>query len=308
MKTIKMITLFSIAVVLSACNLGGTNNTYKYFNFNNFFINKNNNISVECRYNFADENDTFVISQNKSTYVWYEDNNTYDLSVNSENISYVDNKVIIKDNSGNILYEDILPTIEDIEQATGIALPKALIEYKVLKTNNSIWDRESIIASVGINKSRDKNLRNYIYPILYTFSLVKEDSNWNIGYISKDGNYNSFGDPFLSLFVKSTDEKASICDAIFFKDTYCFSREGNIIKRKKLFGEIYNEKYLTTINKYQEAYVTPIGIYYFFDSNNNMHLFYNDTEQAEGKYFYYAMFTEDEPTVPKYEQKIEKKK
>lgn len=43
----------------------------------------------------------------------------------------------------------------------------------------------------------------------------------------------------------------------------------------------------------------------FFDNHDNMHLFYNDYDNRTGKFFYYKMFSTDEPTVPKYEQTIE---
>lgn len=315
-KKYKIIALFSIAILLSACNLGGTSNTYKYFNFNNFFIDKNNNLSITCRYNYDDENETFVISQNKTTHVWHENNNTHDLPVNSEHISYVNNKVIIKDNNGTKIYEDILPTIEDIEQSTGIALPKALIEYNVLRADKyHAWDKQTIIASIGINKYHNKH-GSTLYSTIYYFYLIKKDLNWDIGYITKeieeDGN-GFYGNPFISPiryhlyhneFAFSTDEKAPLCHYSSTNEIYCFAKENNIVEYKKLFGDIYNEEYKTTINKYQKKDVSTLNIYYFFDSNNNMHLFYNDTEHAKGKYFHYVMFTEDEPTVPKYEQKI----
>jgi len=314
MKTIKFILLFITMIFISACD--NSHNTYKYFSFNNFFINKNNNISVSCKYNFDDENNTFIISQDKSTHIWYENNSSYILPQNNENIKYINNKVIIKDNSGNIIYEDILPTIEDIADSTGIALSNVLLEYQVLKSNNSVWDRQSIIAMVGINKYYDSQQKSDVYPILYFFSLIKEDSNWKIDYIAQEkeeeNTYNYFGNPFLYLYPLSTDKKAPLCHStsnVFFSaDISCFSRQDNQIKHKKLFGDIYNVEYKKVLINYLKKYKSPSPLLYFFDRNNNMHIFYNDTKHAKGKYFNYVMFTEDEPTVPKYEQKIERKK
>jgi len=340
MKTIKFIALFIIAIFISACNIDGTSShVYQYFNFYTFFIDKNNSISVTCRYNFDDENNTFVISQNKGNHVWYENNNSndlptvinasnyfitrqlnsnssYDLLTDNDNISYSNNKVIIKNNSGNIIYEDTLPTTEDIANSTGIALANALLEYQVLKSNNSVWDRQSIIAMVGINKYYDSQQKSDVYPILYFFSLIKEDSNWKIDYIAQEkeeeNTYNYFGNPFLYLYPLSTDKKAPLCHStsnVFFSaDISCFSRQDNQIKHKKLFGDIYNVEYKKVLINYLKKYKSPSPLLYFFDRNNNMHIFYNDTKHAKGKYFNYVMFTEDEPTVPKYEQKIERKK
>lgn len=201
MKTIKVIIyLLIVAILLMGCNTDGkTSHVYQYFNFNNFFISKDGNITIEVQYNFADKNETFFISQNKNIYKWYKNKNTY---------PFFNQKTDSKKFS-----------IDD----------KALLCYA--EETETYWDS--------------------------------------------------------------------------FVDFQCHLKEENEIVTKKLFGDIYNEGYREIIIGYVKKYATPSPLLYFFDSNNNMHLFYNDTKHAKGKYFYYVMFTDNEPTIPKYEQKIE---
>jgi len=217
LKTIKFVVLFIIAIFISACNIDGTSShVYQYFNFSNFFIGKDGNVTVGTRYNFVDSNETFFINQNQNTYKWNKTNITY--SFNEDNNTYPF--------SNNNFY-----------------------------TNSSIARRFSI------------------------------------------------DDRALVCYGKNTETRWD--DFVEFE---CKVKEDGGIITKSLFGDIYNEEYKQVIIKYVKRYATPSPLLYFFDSNNNMHIFYNDTKHAKGKYFNYVMFTEDEPTVPKYEQKIERKK
>jgi len=325
MTKIKYLLYFLIAFILNACCCGGNSSVYQFYDFYNFFVDKNNTVYIKSKYNFDEDNKTFYLAQNKESHQWYEVNIT---NSHDEKTIIIKNKIFIKDNKGSINYEAILPTIEEIANHTNINLLNSKISYIPFKAPyQENWDKKRVIASVLTDRVLyDSQNETYQYHTIYNFSLLKEDSSWNMEYINKESSeegylYDKYSDiltpphhnsyeehgSLLSKWILSTDEKASICYISLDSEVKCFSHNENKIVVKKLFGEIYPKEYQEILQKYMDRYKSPSSILYFFDNNNNMHLFYNDTANSKGKYFNYVMFGQDEPTLPKYEQKIERR-
>ena len=70
---------------------------------------------------------------------------------------------------------------------------------------------------------------------------------------------------------------------------------------QKLYGEIMPAEYSGTIKKIYDSTDFPRV---YFDKNQNLYAFYNNTDEAKGKYFYFEMYKPDNPTVAQHKQKI----
>lgn len=67
-----------------------------------------------------------------------------------------------------------------------------------------------------------------------------------------------------------------------------------------------SDSYLTELEQLYNTkpFSPPTDNMYFFDKEHNLHIFYNNTEKAKGKYFEYMMYEASDPTTPKYQQRI----
>jgi len=317
--------------MLNGCCCGEDSSLYETYNFYSFFVDKNDTIYIKSKYNFDEDNQTFYMAQDRESHRWSEVNVTHNTE---EEIKIIQNRIVIKDSHGEISHKTTLPTIEEIASATDRELLDAKISYIPFKSpyQNS-WDRKRVIASVLTNRFLyNRQNERYLYHTIYNFYLLREESSWEITYINKESSENGYSyfdeysdiltPPYnshelnydiLNRWVLSTDTKASICYNSYnnenteWSELKCFVQDEDRIIVKKLFGDIYPQAYSDTLQKYMDKYKSSAPLLYFFDKNSNMHLFYNDTSNAKGKYFNYVMFSKDKPTNPKYEQKIERR-
>ncbi len=314
----KYFLFFIILLFLKGCCCGPNPSIYDSLYIDNFFTDDNDTIYINYK-KYSEYDKNIVASQDHTTHQWkiIDDNTSF---LNDDKITYKDNKVIVNDKA----LEYDLPTILDIQNATGINFSNAIIKYTPFRVEkNFTWDKKSHIVSIGVNRE-EKYEGSYIFSSIYYIYIKKTENSWTIKLIDKletptyDGDefdQNDFIDIDKNVYRLSLDKKAAFCLKSFIDKygdhvkgintlTKCYTQEENKVVIKNLFTDIYPKEYLDTIIKYQQSYKAPNEIDYFFDKDNNMHLFYNDTDTTKGKYFNYVMFTTKSPTTPLYEQKI----
>ena len=297
---------------------------YKNFHFQSFFVDTDNSMILRYQYNSSD--DEKYIQFNSTSKKWEERISKTNNQISQEVISFINGKTIIENKEGTIVFELIPPTIQEIENTTGISLPNSMAYYNLFKSAKEYkWDRTTYIVNIGIEKEkRDKNSDSYTFTEVHCFSLSFNDVNdiWTIVYVGKrpdltydEGSY--YYEDDLNISVDETDTETwshrkfidshtiSLCHN--WTESKCFVKsDNNSIELKKLYGEILPTEYKITLDKLYKtkAFRSPSPSLYFFDNNLTMHIFYNDVENAKGKYFKYRMYKKENPTVPLHEQKI----
>ena len=278
----------------------------------NFYTNIDNMLEIEFNKNHVEHKAMWLDEE------WIASDNLNN-NLNKDKIIYdnIHYSVVVKNNNKVIFEDKTLPTLAEIEEATGVSLSQGTIQYGAFRVEkNFSWDKKTHIISVGLNKTTSGGLVHY--SKFHHFYAIKVDEKYLIGSIEWD--YNGFlmlNDPIINYQqdIKSTivrtslSEKASFChkkivyiiDAVDYSK--CLIREEDKIIPKKLFGELYPADYYKSIASRYEEIQNATAEQYFFDEEDNMHLFY--TKEAHiGEYYNYEMYTPDEPLVPKYEQKI----
>lgn len=327
LKTVVLTLSFGLLLSLSGCcgDCDGSN-TYDFYNFHDvYYADENNTIILEYRHNFSDNDQNSQISLSTDKDNWEKVSDVHS-PLSNEVVKFENGTTNVYDDNGSVLFTLTPPTILEIQESTSIALPNAMAVYNVLKDGRDYrWDRATYVVNIGIEKlKRDDDSTEYTFSAIYCFSLVYDGvGSWNITYIDRlpdrtDGTYfyegdldiasNSIGE-ILGIKRVFLDGALSLCHRWnIIDDERCFQKDdsGNVTLRK-LYGDILPTGFRETLNTLYDskAFRTPSPSVYFFDIDHNMHLFYNDTEKAEGKYFNYIMYTKEEPRVPKHEQKIE---
>ncbi|HFS68212.1 MAG TPA: hypothetical protein ENK67_08375 [Flavobacteriia bacterium] len=318
----KYIALIVVTIILfNGCCCGPEEKYYNSAQINNVLIDSNDTIHIMVNETFNDKKHCLKQSIDKS-WIYTNMKNCTNL-ISNENIKYNSNNIKITDISNSIIFEDILPTISEIENTSGISLPNSNFKYMPMKkVDYNKWDRKTNILVVGVNKEIDKYGSNY-YSNIYYFSVIKKDDNWLINkiyetnkinsdigltndnlYINFEHIYGSFN--FNSIFSVGSREILgylpfnSTGDNIIPIDDYkVFVKIDNEITVKKVFGDIYPEVFSEKIS---DVIYTKYSTTYFFD-NDNIHIFYNE-DSANGDYFNYISYSKENPSTPLYEQKI----
>ncbi len=308
----KYILIFLIGLLLSGCDNKIPYNIY----LTNFYKNKNNNLVIELS-NITTSLQKFALVDG----VWIATNASNTL--NREKIIYdtTNHKVSVKDSNNKTIFTDTsLPTIKDIELATGKNLTNRKIYYNAYRDGkNFTWDRKTYLISACKDLSSS---------CLQFFAIKQNNINtYNIGFLKSnpqmDGiilEQKSFRDHFPGLLaLYSTSSKSSAClvdetliyppgeNIKLITDAFvCLQKENNKIIEKKMFGDIYPINYLKSILSLTDTPMSTgfIPVEFFFDEKDNLHVFYHISYNNADKYISYAMFTPDEPTIPKNKQKI----
>jgi len=320
----KLLINFFIILFITACSPdGGTsNNTYKFFVFKDFFTELDDSIVLEYKYNFSDA--VKYIKLNTGNNKWEATSKNVANPISQEVISFVNNKTIVKDENGTIVFELTPPTIQNIENSTGVNLPNSMAYYNLFKSGKKYkWDRKTYIVNVGIEKAkRDNNSDSYTFTEVHCFSLVFDDINdsWSIVYIGKRpdivNGFDYYEDDlnlyFTNKYRKFIDGNISLChNWAVSKDERCFIKNiDGTLELKKLYGEILPIEYKIVLDELydRKTFRVPAPSLYFFDTKYNLNVFYNDVDNAKGKYFKYLMYAKENPTILLHEQKIEWKK
>jgi len=279
--------------------MGGIAN---YITYEDFYKDNNNNLVVELSRISHDTIKKFALLDG----VWIATNASK--PVNREKIIYdsTNHTVSVKDSNNKTIFTDTnLPTIKEIELATDKNLTNRKIYYSPYYDpyqdgKNFIWDKKTHLISACKDKYYCLNLQ---------FFAIKQNDIYNIGFLKLDTTMDSRLDQhstcltdftLLSIAPQYRDIKTIIDKFI------CLVKENNKIVVKKMFGEIYPLNYLKSMVNITDATISSgfIPINFFFDEKDNLHIFYYTSEDNADKYISYAMFTPDEPTIPKYKQKI----
>jgi hypothetical protein len=265
------------------------------------------------------DNITKFAKFNTDTYKW-EASDVAKKVIVDEEITTAKGKTIVKNGDGAVLFEQPIPSISDIESQTNILLPNPQVYYEYFKSGkNYPWDRKTIIINVGINKKVDDD-GYYNFSNFQSFLAEYDEINslWNIKHLKEiaaereryfDGS-NVLSTREKQLFFSSDislchrqvsdDESAYIYDNLL----KCLVKyENGEISLQKLYGEIMPAEYSGTIKKIYESNDKDYPRVYF-DKNQNLYAFYNNTDEAKGKYFYFEMYKPDNPTVAQHKQKI----
>jgi len=330
-KILRLITFIFIIGMMNGCDIVDENDdTYKFFNFKESFQDEDGSLILKYQYNFSQVSS--FVKLNTNTNLW--DNVTKAESpLNKDKIVFESGQTKIVDENGSVTFELTPPSISEIENRTGISLPKAMVVYNLFRDGiDYSWDRATYIANIGIEKEKEND--KYTFTEVHCFSLVySELGNWDITYIGKKPdlihetkyyeadlnisyfnadissaeyyyhNPNSLVNPRLSI-----DGSFSLCHKwAENNDIRCFEKDNdNRVELKILYGEIlpieFKDVLMTLYNT--SAFRLPSPSAYIFDKDKNMHIFYNDANTAKGKYFYYKMYLKENPTTPLYEQKI----
>jgi hypothetical protein len=262
---------------------------------------------------------------NTDTYIW-EASHVAKKVIADEEITTVKGKTIIKNSDNAVVFEQSIPSISDIESQTDILLPNPHVYYEYFKSGkNYLWDRKTIIANVGINKEVTGS--HYKFSKIHSFLFEYDEINslWSIkhlrelapkGWVYYDGSDHSSNS--LVSNIRSIDRQKlfvnsniSLCQSWVGKDTFegiydtsikCLVKyDDGEVSLQKLYGEIMPAEYSGAIKKIYDSTDFPRV---YFDKNQNLYAFYNDTDEAKGKYFYFEMYKPDNPTVAQHKQKI----
>ena len=273
------------------------------------------------------DNITKFAKFNTDTYKW-EASHVAKKVIADEEITTVKGKTIIKNGDGAVVFEQPVPSITDIESQTDILLPNPYVYYEYFKSGkNYLWDRKTIIANVGINKKATGSYYKFSKIHSFLFEYDEINSLWNIRHLRElapkswlyyDGSDHSSNSPVSNirsidrqkLFVNSN---ISLCQSWVGKDTFEGIYDNSIkclvkyddgdVSLQKLYGEIMPAEYSATIKKIYESNAKDFPRVYF-DKNQNLYAFYNNTDEAKGKYFYFEMYKPDNPTIAQHKQKI----
>lgn len=317
----KKILGFLVLFLITACSPSGDSGSiYKFFKFNQYFLDSNGDIVLEYQYNFSDDKKYIKFHMNSTK--WRDINKTVS-PISEEQITFKDEKTIVMNKSGKKIFELMPPSIEEIEKETGISLSNSVAYYNVFKSGREYkWDRKTYVVHVGIEKAKkDSNSLEYTFREIEIFSLVynNENNNWSINYIGQaptlkdrlyyyESDLNINTEFHIKRFRNFISEEIGLCDNWgSTSDEKCYVRNSDgTLEYKKLYGDILSQEYKVVLDDLYktEAFKSPAESSYFFDKNHNMHLFFNDIKNANGKYFMYKMYKKENPTAPLYEQKI----
>jgi len=240
MQNLKYLLYFIIAFIIDGCCCGDNGNTYKFYNFYKVFMDKNDRFYLKENYNFDDENQTFYLRQDRETHQWQEINRTDDLE-ESETVSFVQNRIVIKDKNHTVIYQDSIPTIEDIVSSTDMDFEDATIVYNIFGKKYATWNRKQIIASIGTDRYLDKDVSDYLYKKVYNFMLTKNDGEWNIQYINsiEDNDY-GISTPFLSpIFTGFNQEEGYIISPK--QSLFCYEDNSKMYWERTEYAECFVE-------------------------------------------------------------------
>ena len=271
------------------------------------------------------DNITKFAKLNTDTYKW-EASNVAKKVIADEEITTAKGKTIVKNGDGAVLFEQPIPSISDIESQTDILLPNPHVYYEYFQSGKDYrWDRKTIIANVGINKEVTGDYYDFTKIHSFLFEYDEINSLWNIRHLRElapkswlyyDGSDHSSNSVISNissisrqkLFVNSN---ISLCQSWMGKDTFegiyddsikCLVKyENGEVSLQKLYGEIMPAEYSATIKKIYDSTDLPRV---YFDKNQNLYAFYNNTDEAKGKYFYFEMYKPDNPTIAQHKQKI----
>ena len=330
-KFIKLFPVFLVICLVSAC---GPTDTYKYFSFDEFFYDDTGALTISYEANrvyFPDAVKKYI-KLNTDTYQW-ETSTATGKTLADEQITTSNGQTIIKDGSGAVVFEQPVPSISDIESQTDISLPNAEAYYNYFRTGNDyLWDRETIVVNVGINKtagySDDYNFTG-IHSFLATYDTI--NSLWTIQHsgkipgdlfdsgalnINNDIKFSSYGIGRLAGRRPFVDSNISLCQSwleddtaglIFDKSIKCVVKYDNgEVSLQKLYGEILPVQYADVLSGMEEKgkFSLPADSRVFFDESLTMYVLYNHAEEAKGEYFYFEMYKPNNPTVTQHKQKI----
>ena len=298
-------------------------NKFKYYSFKNIFYDENKRAYI-LTYNAPQQTDEDNRSQ-----IMLKDNHWISLKNNikvsrPENITIENNVVKILDKNNSIIFTDkILLTAEDIEEKVDIRLPRPTMVFSpyISGTDNK-WDRKSYIVNIG-TKTTTHSPKSF--TDIYCFFISKQDDIWNIKYIDErpitrldegvrlDVTEHDLQIPYLRINPRDIwllDKQFSMChdwDGGYGTDIRCFEEIDERIVVKKLFGDIVPKQHEETINmlmKTKPFNERPTENLFFLNDKKELHVIYNDKENAKGKYFLYQMYTKENPKVPINQQKI----
>jgi hypothetical protein len=265
------------------------------------------------------DNITKFAKFNTDTYKW-EASDVAKKVIADEEITTAKGKIIVKNGDGAVVFEQPVPSISDIESQTDVLLPNPHVYYEYFKSGkNYLWDRKTIIVNVGINKKVDDD-GYYNFSNIQSFLAEYDEINslWNIKHLKEiaaereryyDGS-NVFGTREKQLFFNSD---ISLCHRQVSDDENAYIYDNSLkclvkyddgdVSLQKLYGEIMPAEYSNIIKKIYDSNDKDYHRVYF-DKNQNLYAFYNNTEEAKGKYFYFEMYKPDNPTVAQHKQKI----
>jgi len=322
-------TCFSTGGCGSVCSgVGGCGNTYKYFHFSEFFYDDQGALIITYEANMDNPNSIKkYVKFNTETYKW-EASEVVKKVIADEQIATF-GKTIIKNSDNAVVFEQSIPSISDIQSQTKISLPNAEAYYNYFRTGNDYrWDRKTIIIKVGINKKTDK-WGGKSFTGMHGFLAEYDEINslWNVKHLhSWSGDFNTGAldlknsNNFYSSLSESgwghrafVNANISLChqqdggnDDPFNSSIKCLVKhENGEVSLQKLYGEILPAQYADVLKDiHQNKFSRPAISRVYFDKNQNLYAFYNNTEEAKGKYFYFEMYKPDQPTVAQHKQKI----
>ena len=315
-KFIKLsVVIMSICLAAACCGCGPP--IYQIY-FDQLFYDDQDVLVVGYRaFENNPDNITKFAKFNTDTYIW-EASDVAKKVIADEEITTAKGKTIVKNGDGAVLFEQSAPSISDIESQTDILLPNPQVYYEYFRSGKDYrWDRKTTLINVGINKKVDGDYYNFSNIQSFLAEYDERNSLWNIKYLkeiaAERGYYydNSdlldtneqqlFFNSDISLCHRqvSDDESAYIYD----NSLKCLVKyDDGEVSLQKLYGEILPAEYSGIIKELYESNDYPPDVY--FDENQNLYAFYNNTDEAKGKYFYFEMYKPDNPTVAQHKQKI----
>ena len=276
---------------------------------NSFYIDKNNSINISFYKGYENSVKKYAYFDNQKK-IWINEE-VKQFKLDSDDVSFEKNMVTVKKDNQTIFTKE-LPIATDIENELNISLEQNYIKYTTYRNlKNLKWDRKSYIISVlDIDKKTIyyifmKDLNGSFSYYIYNKGTFYPSSTFDDGlsFYSFD-KLNDYRQNNIEYLKYSIDSKAPLCSLIY--DLSCYILKDNKLITKNIFDiypiykDTYNNKSKTLVDN--QLYTGFLKI--FFDSQNNMYMFYNDYNDLKGKYFYFEMYTPDEPTIPKYKQKI----
>lgn len=298
-----------------------TKDTSLSFTINSFYVDKDNALHIAF-YKGYDDNIRQYAHFDRENKIWINEK-AQQFQLDSANVSFNKNIVTVKKNNQTIFSKE-LPTTSDIENELNISLTPNYITYTTYRSLlNLQWDRKSYIVSVlDINKEKvfyifmtdiNGSFTYQIYNNRKQYSIpsnVKDNSSMYMFDIN--GNYLNF-DSYLKY---SIDSKAPLCsvywnppvNGVSYIGYSCYIKKDTKLIKKDLFDiypyykDIHKNKFLSLSDK--QIYIVRHEIQIFFDAKENMHMFYNKYDDLNGRYFYYEMYSKDNPSTPLYQQKI----
>jgi len=317
-KMRKIYFLFATIVFVLGCTNGMTDRGRVLSKLTHMYsVSLNSNGNIVIRYaKYLNENDDMYQCSELMDGEWKStkcpSNNDLNITIENGIAHYI---------KQGIKKKEKLPDKVEITDALGITFDKADIAYiPFVDGENHTWDYATYFVSIGVNGEQCAD-DTFCYERLYYIQLEKKNDLWDMKLIfsdvDKNGNvYMYYATDMSFMYSPSLGSMMSSLTPISFKKStplcplgdrngYCFVRQDGYIIRKH-FNALYPE-YLDPIFDIQ-MYKDLGGIddlrSYFFDKEDNLHLFYNDFENLTGKHFIYEKYTKDSPTTPVSQQKI----